>query len=63
MNQGVLPRMDTFKREFFNLFGLSDEDYDKKVIQIQARKRGEHFINKLAKKFSEEQAKRFEVKK
>jgi len=52
-----------FKREFFTLFGLSDKDYDKKVKLIHKRKRGEHFITELEKKFTEEHAKLFTVKK
>ena len=57
---GSFPK---FKREFFNLFGLSDKDYDKKVKLIHKRKRGEHLITVLEKKFSEEHAKLFTVKK
>ncbi len=57
---GTFPK---FKRDFFKLFGLSDKNYDKKVLQILARKRGEHFIDILVKKFAEDHAKLFEMKK
>lgn len=52
-----------FKREFFALFGLSDKDYDKKVKLILKRKRGQHLITELEKKFTDEHAKLFTVKK
>lgn len=57
---GSFPK---FKRDFFNLFGLSDKDYDKKVKLILKRKRGEHFITELQKKFADEHAKLFSSKK
>lgn len=52
-----------FKRDFFNLFGLSDKDYDKKVKLVLKRKRSGYLITKLEKKNTEEHAKRFTVKK
>ncbi len=37
-----------FKRDFFTLFGLSDKDYEKKVSQVLARKKNNHFVIKLS---------------
>lgn len=58
--RGSFPKS---KRKFFNLFGLGDKDYDKKIKLIRNRKRGEHLITELEKKFVEEHAKLFTVKK
>lgn len=47
---GSFPK---FKKDFFGLFGLSDKDYDKKIIQIQKRKRGDDFIRDMANKLED----------
>jgi hypothetical protein len=51
---GTFPK---FKRDFFQLFGLSDKDYDKKIIQIRNRKINEHFLNDLASQLTKDHAK------
>ena len=37
-----------FKRDFFGLFGRTDENYNLKVIQITKRKKDAHFVDELA---------------
>lgn len=42
---GSFPK---FRKIFYELFGLSDSQYSKKINQVQKRKKGEHFVTEMA---------------
>jgi len=57
---GSFPK---FRKQFFELFGLSDKDYSKKVDQVKKRKKNENFVTELADKFNAYHAKLYKPKK